>query len=80
MMSDVSFGFFNIGSQNSISILELAKMMIKNSGLNLKPEFKDALEGDAKISLSDISLAKNKLKWNPTYKLEKWFEDEVFKK
>ena len=26
------------------------------------------------------SLAKNKLKWNPTYKLEKWFEDEVFKK
>ena len=54
--------------------------MIKNSGLNLKPEFKDALEGDAKISLSDISLAKNKLKWNPTYKLEKWFEDEVFKK
>ena len=80
MMSDVSFGFFNIGSQNSISILELAKMMIKNSGLNLKPEFKDPLEGDAKISLSDISLAKNKLQWNPTYKLEKWFEDEVFKK
>ena len=80
MMSDVNFGFFNIGSQNSISILELAKMMIKNSGLNLKPEFKDALEGDAKISLSDISLAKNKLEWNPTYKLEKWFEDEVFKK
>jgi UDP-glucose 4-epimerase len=79
MMSDVSFGFFNIGSQNSISILELAKMMIKNSGLNLKPEFKDPLEGDAKISLSDISLAKNKLQWNPTYKLEKWFEDEVFK-
>jgi len=80
MMSDVDFEFFNIGSQNSISILELAKMMIKNSGLNLKPEFKDALEGDAKISLSDISLAKNKLEWNPTYKLEKWFEDEVFKK
>jgi len=80
MMSDVNFEFFNIGSQNSISILELAKMMIKNSGLNLKPEFKDPLEGDAKISLSDISLAKNKLQWNPTYKLEKWFEDEVFKK
>ena len=80
MMSDVNFGFFNIGSQNSISILELAKMIIKNSGLNLKPEFKDPLEGDAKISLSDISLAKNKLQWNPTYKLEKWFEDEVFKK
>jgi UDP-glucose 4-epimerase len=80
MMSDVNFGFFNIGSQNSISILELAKMIIKNSGLKLKPKFKDPLKGDAKISLSDISLAKNELQWNPTYKLEKWFEDEVFKK
>ena len=80
MMSHVDFGFFNIGSQNSISILDLAKMIIKNSGLELKPKFKDALEGDAKISLSDISLAKNKLQWKPTYKLEKWFEDEIFKK
>ena len=80
MMSHVDFGFFNIGSQNSISILDLAKMIIKNSGLELKPKFKNALEGDAKISLSDISLAKNKLQWKPTYTLENWFEEEVFKK
>ena len=78
MTNDSNFGFFNIGNQNSISILELAQMMIKNSGLDLKPKFKDPLEGDAKISLSDISLAKNKLQWSPTYKLEKWFEEEIF--
>lgn len=80
MMSKINFEFFNIGSQKSISILELAQIIIKNSGLNLKPEFKESLQGDAKISLSDITLAIKKLQWNPTYKLEKWFEEEVFNK
>ncbi len=80
MMSKINFEFFNIGSQKSISILELAQIIIKNSGLNLKPEFKESLQGDAKISLADITLAIKKLQWNPTYKLEKWFEEEVFNK
>jgi UDP-glucose 4-epimerase len=79
-MSKINFEFFNIGSQKSISILELAQIIIKNSGLNLKPEFKESLQGDAKISLADITLAIKKLQWNPTYKLEKWFEEEVFNK
>jgi UDP-glucose 4-epimerase len=80
MMSEINFEFFNIGSQKSISILELAQIIIKKSGLNLKPEFREPLQGDAKISLSDITLAIKKLQWNPTYKLEKWFEEEVFNK
>ena len=78
MESEINFEFFNIGSQKSISILELAQIIIKKSGLNLKPEFKEPLQGDAKISLSDITLAIKKLQWNPTYKLDKWFEEEVF--
>ena len=78
MESKINFEFFNIGSQKSISILELAQIIIKKSGLNLKPEFKEPLQGDAKISLSDITLAIKKLQWNPTYKLDKWFEEEVF--
>ena len=80
MESEINFEFFNIGSQKSISILELAQIIIKKSGLNLKPEFKEPLQGDAKISLSDITLAIKKLQWNPTYKLDKWFEEEVFNK
>ena len=80
MESEINFEFFNIGSQKSISILELAQIIIKKSGLNLKPEFKKPLQGDAKISLSDITLAIKKLQWNPTYKLDKWFEEEVFNK
>jgi len=79
MTSNVNFDFFNVGSQKSISILELSQIIIKNSGVNLKPEFKNALKGDAKMSLSDISLAKKKLNWEPKYKLDKWFKEEVFK-
>lgn len=78
MMSDVDFGFFNIGCNESISILQLAEIMIKKSNCNLKPEFKDPLQGDAKVSLADITLANTKIGWYPKYKLEKWFEEEVF--
>ena len=78
MMSDVNFGFFNVGCNESISILQLAEMMIEKSGKKLKPEFKDPLKGDAQISLADITEAKTKIQWHPKYKLEKWFEEEIF--
>lgn len=78
MMSNVDFGFFNIGCNESISILQLAKMMIKKSKMDLKPKFKDPLQGDAKVSLADITSANKKINWHPKHKLEKWFEEEVF--
>lgn len=78
MMSNVNFGFFNVGCNESISILQLAEMIIKKSKYDLKPEFKDPLQGDAKVSLADITLANKKIGWYPKYKLEKWFEEEVF--
>ena len=78
MMSNVDFGFFNVGCNESISILELAEMMIEKSGKQLKPKFKDPLKGDAKVSLADISNANEKIQWHPEYKLEKWFEEEIF--
>ena len=58
MKSDVSNSHVNIGTGNSISILELAKIMIKISGLKLKPIMEKALEGDIEKSQSDNSLAK----------------------
>lgn len=78
MMSNVDFGFFNVGCNESISILQLAEMMIEKSGKSLKPEFKEPLKGDAKVSLADITQANEKMRWYPKYKLERWFEEEVF--
>ena len=75
MKSDVKFGFFNIGSGKSISIVDLAQMMIDASGLSIKPIFHEPIPGDAKFSQADISLARKELGWIPESSLETWFKE-----
>ena len=77
MLSDVDSGFFNIGSSNAVSIRELAKIMIKASGLSLEPVFSNSLEGEIKDSQADITLALKKLNWKPETKLENWINQAI---
>ena len=69
----------NIGTGNAISILELAKMIINASGLKIEPIFAEALEGDIKKSLADISQAKKYFNWEPKIELLDWLT-EILKK
>ena len=57
MKSQVSNLLANIGTGKAITILELANMMLDISGLNLKPIFKNSLDGDIKLSHADNTLA-----------------------
>jgi len=77
MISDVSFTHTNIGSGNSISILELAKIMIDISGLELEPIMEKALEGDIEKSESDNSLARRLFDWKPERRLEDWLKETI---
>ena len=77
MESDVSFTHANIGTGNSISILELAKIMIDISGLKLEPIMEKALEGDIEKSQSDNSLARKLFDWKPERKLEDWLKETI---
>ena len=77
MESDVSFTHANIGTGNSISILELAKIMIDISGLKLEPIMEKALEGDIEKSQSDNSLAKKLFGWKPERRLEEWLKETI---
>ena len=77
MKSDVSFTHANIGTGNSVSILELAKIMIDISGLKLEPIMKKALEGDIEKSQSDNSLARKLFEWKPERKLEDWLKETI---
>ena len=77
MKSDVSFTHANIGTGNSISILELAKIMIDISGLKLEPIMEKALEGDIEKSQSDNSLAKKLFGWKPERRLEEWLKETI---
>ena len=74
MKSKVVNGFFNVGSGNFISILDLANLMISYSNLSLKPIFENTLEGDVEKSLSDNSLIKNKVDWRPKMELKNWIK------
>lgn len=77
MKSDVSFTHANIGTGNSISILELAKIMIDISGLEIKPIMEKALEGDIEKSQSNNSLARKLFEWKPERKLEDWLKETI---
>lgn len=77
MNSNVSNLNVNVGTGNSISILELAKIMIDISGLDLEPIMKKALEGDIEKSQSDNSLARKLFGWKPERKLEDWLKETI---
>ncbi|MGB2841500.1 MAG: SDR family oxidoreductase [Halobacteriota archaeon] len=63
-------GVYNIAYGNRISINELANMIMKLMGKNLKPVHDAPREGDVMHSLGDISRAKKGLGYEPRYSLE----------
>ena len=77
MDSNVDHDFFNVGTNTSITILDLAKTIIKFSDLEIEPLFGPELKGDVKRTVADIDLIKDKVGWKPTVFLEKWIEDIV---
>ena len=77
MESDIDGEFFNIGTNSVISVLELANIIIKFSGLKLKPIHRSAMPGDVKATQADITKAKMMLKWKPTTSLKDWLKSAV---
>ena len=77
MTSKVTNLHVNVGTGNSISILDLANMMIKISKLDLKPIMSEPLEGDIEKSQSDNSLARKSFGWKPEKKLEDWLKENM---
>ncbi len=70
MMSKVDHGFFNVGTGKTISIKDLANLMIKILEKDLEPIFDKIPAGDVKLSQADVSLAKNILGWQSITTLE----------
>lgn len=68
MKSDTKSGFFNIGTGKTISIKELANIMIELFDEKLQPVFLESLKGDVKKSQANIEHAKEKINWS--YKVE----------
>ena len=77
MESNIDSEFFNIGTNSIISVLDLANIIIKFSGLKLKPIHQPAVPGDVKATQADITKAKMMLKWKPTTDLKDWLKSVV---
>ena len=78
MESNVSKLLVNVGTGKSISILELAKLMIEISGLNLQPIIEKPLEGDVEKSQANTNILENTFKWKAESKLENWLKNNIF--
>ena len=77
MDSDINHGFYNVGTNTSITILDLAKTIIKSSGLDIQPIFGPALKGDVQRTIANIDLIKEEIGGEPTILLEKWIEEII---
>ena len=77
MDSKINHEFFNIGTSMSITILDLAKTIIKSSGLDIELNFGPALNGDVQRSVANIDLIQHKIGWKPTVILEKWIDEII---
>ena len=80
MDSNVKHQFFNVGMGYSISILDLANMIIDASGLSLRPIHDSQLPGDIRDSQADLELINKLLKWKPVTKLEDWLTEVISSK
>lgn len=63
-------GPVNLGNPNEFPVLELAKKIIKLTGSSSKIVFKALPDDDPRQRQPDITLAKEKLGWEPTIELE----------
>ena len=79
MDSNVNHEFFNVGTNTSITILDLAKTIINFSGMDIEPIFGPALKGDVQKTIANIDLIKNKIGWKPTIVLKEWINEIISK-
>jgi len=80
MDSDITHEFFNVGTNTSITIIDLAKTIIGYSGLNIEPIFGPALDGDVHQTKANIDLIKKKIGWEPSIMLVDWIKDIISSK
>ena len=80
MDSDIKHEFFNVGTGNSISVLELANAIIHASSLSLEPIHGPELSGDVKATQADITLIRKLLNWEPTIRLDDWVTKTISNK
>jgi UDP-glucuronate decarboxylase len=77
MMASTEAGPFNVGSAQEYSVADVAKKIIKMTDSKSEIHYSDPLLFMSRLSIPDISLAKEKLEWFPIVTLDKGLEDTI---
>jgi UDP-glucose 4-epimerase len=77
MNSKVKHGFFNVGTDSSVSVSELADLIIEAFGSSLKPVHGPELAGDVKVTRADITLVNKLLGWKPKVDVKDWLRTVI---
>lgn len=77
MLSKINFGFFNIGTGKTTSILQLAKLLIKLYDIEIVPEFSSPLQGDVQKSQANTKKSQELLNWKYKVELEEGLEKMI---
>jgi UDP-glucuronate decarboxylase len=77
MMNSSETGPINLGNPEEYTIKELAEIIIKLTNSKSKITYKPLPEDDPKKRQPDITLAKTKLNWKPTVKLEEGLKKTI---
>jgi UDP-glucuronate decarboxylase len=70
-------GPINVGNPREFSMLQLAEMVVKQTGSKSRIERRPLPSDDPKQRRPDITLAKDKLRWEPTTQLEAGLERTI---
>jgi len=77
----------NLGNPNELSVLKLAKVIIRLTGSKSRVVYEELPVDDPKVRCPNIALARKLLKWSPQVPLEKglvrtlaYFREEIFQK
>ncbi|MBN1326220.1 GDP-mannose 4,6-dehydratase [Candidatus Falkowbacteria bacterium] len=77
MMASNEAGPFNVGAAQEYKVSEVAKKIIKMINSKSEIYYTDPLLFMSRLSIPDISLAKEKLEWFPIMTLDKGLEDTI---
>ena len=78
--ADITHEFFNVVTNSSITVLDLAKIIIEASGLDIEPIFGSALNGDVHKSMANIDLIEQKIGWKPSNMIANWLKEIISSK
>ncbi|PJA95563.1 MAG: dTDP-glucose 4,6-dehydratase, partial [Ignavibacteriales bacterium CG_4_9_14_3_um_filter_34_10] len=75
--SQIKNGVFNVATENTISIIDTAELIINLTGSKSKIVFENERPGDIKHSSADISETKSTLNFNPNFSFEQGLKETI---